>query len=142
MPEKRIRKKPSTSSFIHEFPLKVSKYSEKKYNIKFNAAKELYNAILGELFKRHKLMLSDNRYQNARELYQQDNSKEKAQTLFDKLNVEYKNTKNDLQKLAKDIKNKCYMKDHLDSVSIQRLSDRIFDTYTTVSYTHLRAHET
>ena len=74
MPEKRIRKKPSNGSFIHEFPLKVSKHSEKKYNIKFNAAKELYNAILGELFKRHKLMLSDIRYQNAIELYK-DNSK-------------------------------------------------------------------
>ena len=129
MPEKRIRKKPSTSSFIHEFPLKVSKYSQRKYNIKFNAAKELYNAILGELFKRHNLMLSDNRYQHARELYKQDNSKAEAQTIFDNLRVEYKITKNDLQKLAKDIKDKCYMKDHLDSVSIQKLSDRVFDTY-------------
>ena len=128
MPEKRNKKKPSTSSFIHEFPLKVSKHSQRKYNIKFNAAKELYNSILGELFKRHKLMLSDIRYQNAIELYK-DNSKKEAQTLFDKLNVEYQITKNDLQKLAKDIKNKCYMKDHLDSVSIQKLSDRIFDTY-------------
>ena len=130
MPEKRIRKKPSTDSFIHEFPLKVSKYSQRKYNIKFNAAKELYNAILGELLKRHKLMLSDIRYQNAIEIYKQDNLKTEAKTIFDKLNIEYQITKNDLQKLAKDIKNKCYMKDHLDSVSIQKLSDRIFDTYT------------
>ena len=130
MPEKRTKKKPSTASFIHEFPLKVSKYSQRKYNIKFNAAKELYNSILGELLKRHKLMLSDIRYQNAIELYKQDNSKSEAKTLFDKLKVEYKITKNELQKLAKDIKNKCYMKDHLDSVSIQKLSDRIFDTYT------------
>ena len=130
MPEKRTKKKPSTASFIHEFPLKVSKYSQRKYNIKFNAAKELYNSILGELLKRHKLMLSDIRYQNAIELYKQDNSKSEAKTLFDKLKVEYKITKNELQKLAKDIKNKCYMKDHLDSVSIQKLSDRVFDTYT------------
>lgn len=130
MPEKRNKKKPSTTSFIHEFPLKVSKHSLKKYNIKFNAAKELYNAILGELLKRHKLMLSDIRYQNAIEIYKQDNLKTEAKTIFDKLNIEYQITKNDLQKLAKDIKNKCYMKDHLDSVSIQKLSDRIFDTYT------------
>ena len=88
MPEKRIRKKPSTDSFIHEFPLKVSKYSQRKYNIKFNAAKELYNTILGELLKRHKLMLSDIRYQNAIEIYKKDNSKSK--TIFDKLNVEHK----------------------------------------------------
>ena len=130
MPEKKNKKKPSTASFIQEFPLKVSKHSQRKYNIKFNSAKELYNAILGELFKRHKLMLSDSRYQNTIELYKQDNSKSKAQTIFDKLNIEYQITKNDLQKLAKDIKNKCYIKDHLDSVSIQKLSDRIFDTYT------------
>ena len=130
MPEKRNKKKPSTASFIHEFQLKVSKHSLKKYNIKFNAAKELYNAILGELLKRYKLMLSDIRYQNAIEIYKQDNLKTEAKTIFDKLNIEYQITKNDLQKLAKDIKNKCYMKDHLDSVSIQKLSDRIFDTYT------------
>ena len=41
MPEKRNKKKPSTTSFIHEFHLKVSKHSLKKYNIKSKLSKLL-----------------------------------------------------------------------------------------------------
>ena len=130
MPERRKRQKPSTPSFTHQFLLDTCKHTERKYNIKFKASNELYNTILGEIFKRHYLMLADSRYQNARELYKKDNTKQEAKRLFEKLKVEYKLTKNDLQKFAKETKNKCYIKDHLDSDSIQKLSDRVFDTYT------------
>jgi putative transposase len=128
MPEKRIRKKISTPSFTHEFKLNVSDHSARKYNIKLKALQELYNTILGEIFKRDKAMRSDLSYQQARKLHNSDN-KSKAKTLFFKLQNTYALSKNDLQKFAKLTKEKCYMKDHLDSDSIQILSDRAFDTY-------------
>jgi putative transposase len=129
MPEKRIRKKPSTPSFTHEFKLSVSDHSRRKYNIKFKALQELYNTILGEIFNRHDAMLSDLNYQQAIELYKVEETKKKAKTLFSKLQNTYALSKNDLQKFAKLTKEKCYMKNHLDSDSIQVLSDRVFDTY-------------
>jgi putative transposase len=129
MPEKRMRKKSSTSSFIHQFPLKVNHYSIRKYNIKFKASQELYNSILGEIFNRHYLMLSDLSYQHACVLSKLDNSKSEAKQLFSKLLTKYELSKNDMQKFAKLTKSKSYMKDHLDSDSIQTLSDRAFNAY-------------
>ena len=125
MPEKRIRKKISTPSFIHEFKLSLSDHSRRKYNIKFKALQELYNTILGEILKRHKAMLADLRHHEAIVLHRSDNTKKEAKLLFSKLQNAYGLSKNDLQKFAKLTKNNCYMKDHLDSDSIQVLSDRV-----------------
>lgn len=129
MPEKRIRIKPKTPSFTHEFRLNPSNHAIRKYNIKFKALQELYNTVLGEIFKRHDHMLSDSCHQEARELHKSDDTKKKAKQLFSKLQNTYGLSKNDLQKFAKLTKDNCYMKDHLDSDSIQVLSDRVFDTY-------------
>ena len=130
MPEKRVRVKPKTPSFTHEFRLNPSDYAIRKYNIKFKALQELYNTVLGEIFKRHVDMLSDPCHQEARVLHKSDDTKKKAKTLFSKLQNKYGLSKNDLQKFAKLTKDNCYMKEHLDSDSIQVLSDRVFDTYT------------
>jgi hypothetical protein len=142
MPEKRMRIKPTTPSFTYEFKLKASDHSIRKYNIKFKALQELYNTIMGEIFKRHNAMLDDPSYKEAQKLYKVEkkeankkNDKTKTEgeltskTLFTALIIKYCLSKYELQAFAKSTKEKCYMKDHLDSDSIQVLSDRAFDTY-------------
>ena len=69
MPEKKTRTRPTTPSFTHEFKLKVNDHSARKYNIKFKALQELYNTVLGEIFKRHDAMLDDPTYKEAQKLY-------------------------------------------------------------------------
>jgi hypothetical protein len=135
MPEKRIRIKPTTPSFIHEFKLKVNDYSTRKYNIKFKALQELYNTITGEIFKRHHAMIDDSSYKDALKLYKIEKKEakgkhNKSKKLFSALRKKYCLSKYELQAFAKLTKEKCYMKDHLDSDSIQVLSDRIFDAYS------------
>lgn len=119
----------STPTFIHEFLLKTNKYQIKKLNIKFKVLKELYNTLLAEVFKRHKKSLNDPRRKEAIEFYNNKKTKIHANKLFNQIKKDHGLSKYDLQKVATYKKNNSYMKDHLDSDTIQVLSDRVYDTY-------------
>lgn len=116
-------------SFIHEIPLRTNAYLEKKINIKFRALTELYNASLGETFQRHNDMIADIRYHNACEYYKKEDTRQQAIQLFNQLRKDHSLSKYDLQKFVQQCKKLGWMKDHLDSDTIQVISDRAFDAY-------------
>ncbi len=73
--------KSTTSSFITELPVLTGSYEEFILKKRFFAAKQQYNALLGEALKRLERMRKDERYGDARELYKQE-GKKKRQKLF------------------------------------------------------------
>ena len=64
-----------TSSFITEVPLKAGSYERSILKKRFAAAKQQYNALLGEALKRLRCMRNDIRYSKARKLYQKKRGK-------------------------------------------------------------------
>jgi len=122
-------KKPKKLAFIHQFKLIVNSFQKRKLKIKFRSLRELYNMVLGEIIKReHKLRL-DSRYKTALELYRVESTKQEGKDLFKTLNNEYLLNKQDLQSFATQAKNSSYMRDHLDSDTVQVISDRAYDAY-------------
>ena len=72
----------SSSSFITELPLKTSSWGEAVLRKRFFAAKQQYNALLGEALRRLKAMRSDNRFGEAVALYKQSGKKLAAKEVF------------------------------------------------------------
>lgn len=122
----------TTPTFTHEIGLRTNAYENRKLLIKFRALRELYNQLLHILLDNHNKMISSEEYKVARQLYKTD--KESAKSLFDSLSKEYNVTHSHIEKLATQIKNSCYMKDHLDGDSIQILAKRVFDAYSQWRY--------
>ena len=124
-----MARKNSTPTFTHEIKLKTNLHQVRKLMIKFRALRELYNTVLGELFKRSQRMQSDTRYVETCKAYQKDKTNKDTQLAFDELKREYELTQGHLQSFATSIKNQSYMSDHLDAHTTQVISDRAFDAY-------------
>ena len=120
-------KRPTTPTFTHEFRLKINVYQRRKLKIKFRALRELYNMVLGEIFKRENKLRLDPRYPIALALYRDESTKADGKALFEVLNKEYFLKKYDLQSFATNAKNSSYMVDHLDGDTIQVISDRAYN---------------
>jgi hypothetical protein len=119
----------TTPTFTHEIRLFTNTYQRRKLKIKFRALRELYNTVLGEIFKRFEGMLKDSRYQEACKLYRLDKTNKTSIQLFKDLEKDYELSKYHLQKFATHVKNTTYMADHLDAHTVQVISDRAFDAY-------------
>ncbi len=72
----------SSPSFITEIPLKTSSWEEAVLRKRFFAAKQQYNALLGEAFRRLQAMRVDSRFGEAMALYKQAGKKLAAKELF------------------------------------------------------------
>jgi hypothetical protein len=66
-----------TSSFVTKIPLKTGSHERSILEKRFFAAKQQYNALIGEALKRLSSMRDDVRYKEARELYKQEGEKTK-----------------------------------------------------------------
>ena len=104
-----MARKNSTPTFTHEIRLKTNLHQVRKLMIKFRALRELYNTVLGELFKRSQRMQSDTRYVETCKAYQKDKTNKDTQLAFDALQREYKLTQGYLQSFATSIKNQSYI---------------------------------
>ena len=71
-----------TSSFITEIPLKTSSWEAAVLRKRFFAAKQQYNALLGEAFRRPQAIRADSRFREAMALYKQRGKKQEAKGLF------------------------------------------------------------
>ena len=125
-----MARKNITPTFTHEIALRTNAYQNRKLLIKFRALKELYNVLLQELLDNHNQMISNDSFSIARKLYKNEETRQEAKSLFNQLSNEYNVTNSHIEKLATKIKNKTYMKDHLDGDSIQVLAKRVFDAYS------------
>ena len=106
------------SSFIHELRLVTTPKDEKILNIIFELARFLYNAVLSEGLKRIKLIKESKKYTKAK--------KEKNYQLYNEINKFYDFSDYSLQKFAIKTKNRCNIKDHLDTHVCQKIATRAY----------------
>jgi len=81
-------KKSTTPTFITEIPLKTSSLERSVLQKRFWAAKQQYNALLGEALKRLTKLRKDKRYKEAIALYKSE-KKSEAKAIFKQLNEDY-----------------------------------------------------
>ena len=134
--------KTKTPTFIHELKLKTNAYQNRKLGIKFRALRELYNTQLAACMKVFRAMKKDQIYKQNIEDYLSNKKLEKIKDpvikqqflkeqqrifdIFSQLNKKYGFDKFEFQKSANEIKKTTYMNDHLDSATVQVISDRAF----------------
>ena len=93
-----------TSSFITELPVRVTSKQESTILIRFEFARQLYNACLGEGLRRLALMRQSRAYQSARFTPKDDNQKDERKKAFDEVRKTHKFRDYDLQAYAATIK--------------------------------------
>jgi len=111
-----------TPSFTTLIPLTVTPSQEKKLLARLEAARQVYNACLGECLKRLRLLRQSKAYQAARKLPRGA----KRTEAFRKANTAVGFREYDLHSYAKQF-GSSWLGDCLDSHVIQKLSTRAFD---------------
>jgi hypothetical protein len=112
----------SKSVFIYELPLRTTPHDERMLNIRFNCARMLYNACLGEGIRRLDLMRERTLWQKARK----STNKKERKELFGLLQKEAGLSDYGLQAFAIRTKNNSSIADHLDAHSTQKVATRAF----------------
>lgn len=121
--KKSNKYKPKTPSFILELPLITNIKDEHILTLRFESARQLYNAVLGEALKRLNLMKESKQWQYAHSL--KKNNPDKF-NIFKSCTLLFKFTDYDLQSYGTECKNSCFIGDHLDSHTAQKISSRAF----------------
>ncbi len=93
-----------TSSFITELPVQVTSKQESTILIRFEFARQLYNACLGEGLRRLALMRQSKAYKSARLIPRADGLKDDRKRAFDEVRKTHKFRDHDLQAYAATIK--------------------------------------
>ena len=113
--------KTNTPSFILELPLRVTPTQEKRLLARLEAARQVYNACLGESLKRLALLRQSKTYQAACKM-----PKGKARSrVFRDANRAVGFREYDLHAYAKQF-GRCWIGEHLDANTIQTLASRAF----------------
>jgi len=127
--------KAKTDSFIVEVPLAITSSEEKCLLARLEAARQVYNACLGESLKRLGLLRQSKAYQTARKMprgrtgrgateKQKRMAKARA-SAFREANAVVGFREYDLHAYAKQF-NHCWLGEHLDINTIQKLATRAF----------------
>ena len=117
-----------TPSFVTEIPLQVSSAQERTLLTRLDAARQVYNACLGESLKRLDLLRQSKAYQAARKLPRgvKGSSQAKARArAFRQANTAVGFREYDLHAYAAQF-NRCWIGAHLDINTIQKLATRAF----------------
>jgi len=112
-----------TPTFLLELPLQVNPQQAKHLRAHFEAARCLYNALLGEAMNRLKQMRIDKRWQQARGIPKAH--KQERQALFSELRLEYGFSEYALHAYATKARTS-WIADHLDSNTAQTLATRAY----------------
>ena len=128
MKRKQESKKPkSTPSFILELPLIVNSKQKRILLARFEAGRQLYNACLGEILKRYKLMIRSVAYRNTLAMPKSTEEERKIRSeAFNEIAKRYKFSDAAIQSYAKVIR-KSWIAEHLDAVLSQKLASRAFN---------------
>jgi transposase len=117
-------KRGKTPTFLVELPLATQPDQAKHLRAHLEAARCLYNALLGEAMKRLRLMRADSRWQEARRLPKA--YKQQRNTLFSSLRKQYGFSEYALHDYAKTAR--CsWIADHIDSTMAQTLASRAYE---------------
>jgi len=115
-----------SSSFIVEIPLQTSSKEEMILRKRFWAAKQQYNALLGEILKRLCRMRNDPAYQEALKQYKEKDKRSQAKITFKELAKKHKFREYDLYAFCKQW-NKKKSPLRIGSRISQKLAKRVFD---------------
>jgi len=111
-----------SDSFIYELPVEYHPQNIKIMNVRLETGRFLYNAVLKEGLNRCKLMKESRQWKKALKMAR---SKERTK-IFQELRRKYKFSDYDFQKFAIQVKNDCFIKDHLDTHTAQKIATRCF----------------
>lgn len=113
--------KAATESHILELPLQTNRGQARTLNVRLDAARQVYNACLGEALRRLRLVRQSREFQRAREMLK---GKERT-AAFRELNAELGFREYDLHAYAKQF-NHSWLGQHLDIHVIQKLATQAF----------------
>jgi hypothetical protein len=122
-------KKSKTPTFLLELPLRIDAGQAKHLGAHFEAARCLYNALLGEAMKRLRRMCADPAWQEARALPRTQRQERKA--AFAQLRQAYGFSEYALHEFAKTA-NCTWIADHIDSMLAQTLATRAYQAVNRV----------
>ncbi len=111
---------PRTETFIHELPLRVTPAQERTLAVRFDCARQLYNACLDTALKRLKSMRESRAFRRARIM------KRERTATFRRLDEKFGFREYDLHAVATRTKNACHIGDHLDAHVTQKIASRAF----------------
>ncbi len=116
-------KKSKTPTFLLELPLKVNSGQAGRLRAHLEAARCLYNALLGEALKRMQRMKADPRWQVAHAIPR--SQKQERRSAFSRLREDYEFSENALHAFTKEA-NRTWIRDHIDSMIAQTLATRAY----------------
>jgi putative transposase len=133
-----MRKK--TPSFIGEFPLSATPADERELSIRLDAARQIYNACLGESLRRLDLMRESKAWQSAKAMPKHnaqaiDKAKNKDRltaeneakaNAFKAVREKFAFNSGSIQKFGEECRNACWLGDHLGSHDTQTTTLRAF----------------
>jgi len=117
-----------TASFVLELPLRVDSAQEKRLLARLEAARQVYNACLGESLQRLRLMRQSKQYQAAKKLPKGKQGTGRAKVracAFREANAYFAFREYDLHAYAGQF-NHSWLGDHLDINTIQKLATRAY----------------
>ncbi|ACK70394.1 transposase, IS605 family [Gloeothece citriformis PCC 7424] len=117
--------KSTTPSFVTELPLVVNSRSEKELLSRFQAGRQLYNALLSEAMTRMNLVRNSQAYQEAKKIPKTETKK--RQKAFQEARIAYRYSDYDLQAYATVVSNQSrWIGSKVDSNTQQKLATRAF----------------
>ncbi len=119
-----------TDTFIHEIPLKTTPHDEAVLNVRLDAARNLYNACLWESLRRLDLMRESKAYQSARKLLK---GKERNEA-FNLCRNKHGFQEYALHPFASATCKACWIGEHLDAFTIQKIASRAFGAVQQCAY--------
>ncbi len=122
-------KKSKTPTFLLELPLVVNPGQARRLRAHFEAARALYNALLGEALKRMHLMREDPQWQVARTIPR--THKQERNAAFSRLRQQYGFSEYAMHDFAK-CANCTWIADHIDSMMAQTLATRVYQAVNRV----------
>ena len=127
-----------TPTHVVEFPLNASYEQHQAVQTRFGFLRQLYNAALGELFKRQNRLDNSSEYQSLRDSLRLHRHDKTLSTDIRKslaaITKEFGVTEAAIQSFTTANKNACCFKDHLDAHTTQTIASRAFKTFADWKY--------
>ncbi|WP_297374345.1 hypothetical protein [Acidiferrobacter sp.] len=127
----KTRKAPKEKkpAFVLELPLVANPHESRVLAVRFEAGRQLYNAVLGEALRRLDRMKQSRSWQATRKMPKGElgSPEQKARAAeFSLITKTIGFTDYDLQAYATQCKNACWIGDHLDAHTTQKIGTRAF----------------
>lgn len=120
-----MSKRRKTPSFVLELPLVVNPSEDRILMARFEAARQLYNACLGEALRRLDRMRESEAWQAAKQIPK--DQKKARREAFEAAKKAFGFTGNAIESYGTTCKNACWIGDHLDAHTAQKVALRAFE---------------